>query len=443
MKGATFNLRRWFGLAGFGIIAILAACFALLMSRYISVVMLGREVVNTREFLQGIVRAEALDADTFRPGKTDADSDLGSFIDHIKGLPEVLRVNVYAPDRSILWSTDTALIGRRFDGNDELEAAFAGQTLSEVVSATGDTKPEHVALTSSDIGYFIEAYIPLREKDRVISVVELYQAPVMLDAVLRQGQHIIWLGAGASALLLFGTLYWIVARAARLIERQRTEISRMEALAALGQMAGGIAHNLRNPMAGIRSSAELLQLEFPEANEAAGDIICEIDRLERCVRQLLEFTRAEALSPRRVDPRALVEVVLGQQRTILQRHRIIVALEDIRRRKRCVEVDPLLMEQAMTTILVNALEAMPDGGKLRIQLNERGSWMCIVYTDTGPGLPPEALARVGEPFYTTKTRGLGLGLAMAKRIVERFGGNLTISNAAGGGAQVQIELAVV
>ena len=97
----------------------------------------------------------------------------------------------------------------------------------------------------------------------------------------------------------------------------------------------------------------------------------------------------------------------------------------------------------MTTILVNALEAMPDGGKLRIQLNERGSWMCIVYTDTGPGLPPEALARVGEPFYTTKTRGLGLGLAMAKRIVERFGGNLTISNAAGGGAQVQIELAVV
>ena len=280
MKPTTFHLRRWFGLAGFGTIAVLAILCAVLMSQYISVTMLAREVEVTREFLQGIVRAEALDAGTFTTGKTDADSDLGSFVDHLNGLPEVLRVNIYARDRSILWSTDKTLIGYRGGHNDELETAFGGQTLSEVVSGDGDTKAEHEALAKTDVGYFIEAYIPLYEKDKVIAVVELYQAPVTLDGVLRHGKRIIWLSAAASALFLYATLYWIVVRAARLIERQRTEISRMEALAALGQMAGGIAHNLRNPMAGIRSSAELMKLEIPEAKETADDIIGEVDRLE-------------------------------------------------------------------------------------------------------------------------------------------------------------------
>ena len=443
MKPTTFNLRWWFGLAGFGTIAVLAILCAMLMSQYISVTMLAREVEVTREFLQGIVRAEALDAGTFTTGKTDADSDLGSFVDHLNGLPEVLRVNIYARDRSILWSTDKTLIGRRFPDNDELETAFGGQTLSEVVSGDGDTKAEHEALAKTDVGYFIEAYIPLYEKDKVIAVVELYQAPVTLDGVLRHGKRIIWLSAAASALFLYATLYWIVVRAARLIERQRTEISRMEALAALGQMAGGIAHNLRNPMAGIRSSAELMKLEIPEAKETADDIMGEVDRLEGCVRQLLEFTRAEKLSPRRIDPLRLVEDTLGQHRPALERHRIVVTIEDTRRAKRQVEVDPLLISQAMTTILVNALEAMPEGGRLRIQLSERGSRLCIAYTDSGPGIPAEILARIGEPFYTTKTRGFGLGLAMARRIVERFDGSLAIGNAAGGGAQVQIELAMV
>lgn len=442
MNRATFNLRRWFGITASGVIATLAIVFAALLSHYLSVVMLEREVVVTREFLQGVVAAEALDAGTFSLGKTEADSDLGSFIDHIRGLPDTLRVSVYARDRSVLWSTDPVMIGRRFEGNDELEAAFSGKTLSEVVSTQGDAKPEHMGLAESNIGYFIEAYIPLRDKTSVITVVEVYQAPMSLHAVLRRGALIIWFGAGISALILFGALYWIVVRAARLIERQRVEIGRMEALAALGQMAGGIAHNLRNPMAGIRSSAELIKLEAPEVEESAHEIIGEVDRLEGCVHQLLEFTRTETLSPHRIDPLTLVDKVLCQERTAFERRGIVVTVDDERRARRQVNVDPLLINQVMTTILVNAQEAMPDGGRLRIRLSEHGPRLRIAFTDTGPGIPPEKLSRVGEPFFTTKTRGLGLGLALARRIVERFGGGLTIANAAGGGAQVVIELMV-
>jgi len=443
MKRPTFNLRWWFGLAAFAMIAALAALGALLMSRFVSSVMLDREVVMTRDFLQGVVAAEALDADTFRPGKTERDSDLGSFVDHIKGMGENLRANVYAPDRSILWSTHAALIGRRFNDNDELEAAFSGKTLSEVVSASGDVKPEHEALAKSEIGYFIEAYIPLRDKDHVITVVELYQVPATLDATLRQGQRIVWLGAGAGAILLFAALFWIVARAARLIERQSTEISRMEALAALGQMAGGIAHNLRNPMAGIRSSAELMMLDFPETAPGAADIIGEVDRLERRVRQLLEFTRTEAPAPRRLDPLTLVNDTVGQQRQALERDRVDVTVQDDRTETRMVEVDPILMGQALTTVIVNAREALTKGGWLRIRLHDRGRRVCITFTDDGPGIPSDALARVGEPFFTTKAQGLGLGLAMARRIVERFDGALTIDNAAGAGVQVEIEMVVI
>jgi two-component system sensor histidine kinase HydH len=443
MKLPTFNLRWWFGLAAFAVIAALAALGALLMSRFVSSVMLEREVVMTREFLQGVIAAEALDADTFRPGKTERDSDLGSFVDHIRGMTETLRVNVYALDRSILWSTDAALIGRRFDGNDELEAAFSGKTISEVVSASGDVKPEHEALAKSEIGYFIEAYIPLHDKTHVITVVELYQIPVTLDATLRQGQRIVWLGAGAGAILLYAALFWIVARAARLIERQRTEISRMEALAALGQMAGGIAHNLRNPMAGIRSSAELMMLDFPEAGSGASDIIGEVDRLERRVRQLLEFTRTEVPAPRRLDPLALVNDTLGQQRQALERDGVEVTVEDDRNEKRMVEVDPILTGQALTTVIVNAREALTAGGRLRIRLHDRGRRVCINFTDDGPGIPSDALARVGEPFFTTKAQGLGLGLAMARRIVERFGGSLAVRNATGTGAEIEIELLVI
>jgi signal transduction histidine kinase len=440
MRRYAFDLRVWFGLAAFAVIATLGAVGATLLSQFLSSVMLEREVEVTRGFLQGVVVAEALDDGTFRPGKTEADSDLGSFVDHIRGMPELLRVNIYALDRSILWSTDASLVGRRFDDNDELETALTGRTLSEVVSTRNDVKPEHVALVVPPMDYFIEAYIPLRYKDRVIAVVELYEVPTSLDAILRHGTRIVWCGAAVGASSLFTVLFWIVARAARLIDRQRKEIGRMESLAALGQMAGGLAHNLRNPLAGIRSSAELMKLEFPELDSGATDIIGEVDRLERHVRQLLEFTRADTLAPRRVDPKTLIDEMVHHQQQMLERDGVTVTVEDKRRRKRLVEVDPVLLSQALTTVVVNAREAMPAGGSLRIRLSERGPRVCISVTDNGPGIPPQALNRVGEPFFTTKTEGLGLGLAMARRIIERFGGNLRIDNATGAGARVQIEL---
>ncbi|MGE0221787.1 MAG: PAS domain-containing sensor histidine kinase [Acetobacteraceae bacterium] len=441
MKQVRFNLRLWFFLTGFGVMGALSAGFALLMTQYLFSVLLQREVSITREFLESIVRSEELDVSVFAPGASDGDPRLNSFATHVRRLSGTLRANIYALDSSILWSTDAGMTGRRFDDNDELRDALQGRTISEVVQTGEDTKAEHIALVTGDTGYFVEAYLPIRGPDGILTVVELYLNPVAMEAMLREGRRMVWLSAAAGALILFCALFWIVRRAAHLIERQQTDLHRMEALAALGQMAGGIAHNLRNPMAGIRSSAELLQLEVPDAMPVAADIIGEVDRLERTVRQLLEFTRAESPSLQRLDPLALVNDILSQHKSTHERASVFVNVDDRRQARRAVDVDPFLIGQAMTSIIVNAMEAMPEGGVLHVQLYDDGPLLCLSFTDTGTGVPAEMLARIAEPFFTTKTRGLGLGLALARRIVERFGGALDIANADGRGACVRIALA--
>ena len=389
------------------------------------------------------IQSHNIDAGTFRPDQANATPDLAFFVAHIRDLPEILRANIYAPDRSVLWSTDAAVINSRFDDNDEFEEAFSGRTVSEACVHAGDTEAEHVALAAAKPGYYIEAYIPLRGKGGVIAVVELYKLPVTLDAVLRRGRRIVWTDMAVGALVLFGTLYTIVERAARLIERQQTEISHMagprrprpdgRCYRAQPAQSDG-----RHPF--LRRTADA---GGPAAADIAGDIIGEVDYLERCVRQLLEFTRTEAVSPQQVDPLMLVNDILRQQRRSLVRDGIVVTVEDRRQTKRSVKVDPLLIRQAMTSIIVNAREAMEDGRVVAVQLYDLGPRLYIAYTDSGPGHSAGAGAADRRAVLTTKTRGLGLGLVLAKRIVERLGGSLEISNAVGRGARVQIELAMV
>jgi two-component system sensor histidine kinase HydH len=215
----------------------------------------------------------------------------------------------------------------------------------------------------------------------------------------------------------------------------------MDALAAVGQMASAIAHSLSNPLAGIRSSAELLRLEHPNARPAPDDIIGEVDRLTDYVRELMEYARNDAMSLQRVDPLDVVCGTLTRQRAALDRARLEVTIDDKRRVHRPVEVDPPMLGQAMASIVTNAIEASPRGGRLHIALSDPdGRHTEISFTDSGRGIPAALLARVSEPFFTTKERGLGLGLALARRIVERFNGSLDILSPEHSGAVMRISL---
>jgi len=231
-----------------------------------------------------------------------------------------------------------------------------------------------------------------------------------------------------------------VGRGARLIEGQQTALARMETLAAVGQMAGAIAHSLRNPMAGIRSSAELLRMEQPGDSTLPDDIIAQIDRMDAHVRELLDYARADTPRTQPLDVAMVVGEVLERLGGQLARAGVAVVREDRREAAGRLPLDPRLLAQAIETVVTNAAEAMPAGGRLVVRLEGGRDGTQLSFADTGPGIPAAVLPRVSEPFFTTKTRGLGLGLSITRRIVERFGGRLEIFSTEGTGTIVRMHL---
>lgn len=441
VRPAMFNMRLWFGVAAFSIIAAMGFVFAFLLTGFLSTQMLRREAVVTRDFLESVVWAEASARLVFLGSGIDTNPHLASFVQHIQTTPDIVRANLYAKDGTIVWSTDQAMISRRFAVNHELDAAFKGILGTEIGTVSGETKAEHVNLAMGARETFVEAYMPIRDRSgNVHGVVELYKIPNALNATIAQGQMMIWVSVSCGMLLLFLSLFWIVRRGATLIQRQQAELGNMAALAALGQMASAIAHSLRNPLSGIRTSAELLRLDPGVPHEAANDIIGEVDRLDAYVRELLDYVRSDGQMAQAVDPLDVLRETLTRLRPALTRSATQVTVTDARDRPTQARVDPQLLAQACGNVITNAIEAMGHGGTLAITASHVGRTSAITIADTGPGIPPDLRRRVSEPFFTTKTRGLGLGLALSRQIMERFGGALDITCAETGGAAVRLTL---
>ncbi len=442
-RPAVFNMRLWFGVAAFLIIGTMGFVFALMLTSFLSTQMLRREAVVTRDFLESVVWAESSAHLVFSGEGIETNPQLESFVRHIQTTPDIVRANVYRMDGHIVWSTNKAMINQRFAVNHELDEAFRGVLGTEIGTVSADTKAEHAGLEMGAGKTFVEAYMPIRDrKGAVRGVVELYKIPNALNATIAQGQMMIWASVSCGMLVLFLSLFWIVRRGAALIQRQQAELGNMAALAALGQMASAIAHSLRNPLSGIRTSAELLRLESGSANEAATDIIGEVDRLDTYVRELLDYVRSEGQTAQTVDPLDVVREVLARLRPALTRASTAVTVTDDRPRPLMARVDPQLLAQACGNVITNAIEAMGPGGSLSITAAQAERHMTITIADTGPGIPLDIRRRVSEPFFTTKTRGLGLGLALSRQIMERFGGALDIGCADTGGAVVRLTLPV-
>jgi two-component system sensor histidine kinase HydH len=444
MKRYTFNLRLWFALGSFGSIAVICVISAYWVSSFVTRSLLERESEVSQEFMESIVRVDGsamFNDDGSAPQVPSA--ALLDFARHIVSMPGVFRVNIHAPTHRILWSTEKQLVGQKFERNAELDEAFRGQRVTEIGTLPDESKPEHVAL--GRLGHFIEAYIPIRAeggRGPVLGVVEFYKHPLALNETIRLGQRIVWTAAAFAALVLFLTLYWIVQRGARLIEQQQRHLSEMEALAAIGQMSGAVAHSLRNPMSAIRSSAELWRSELPDGKcEVVDEVIQEVDRMDGYVRDLLAYARSEPYQLHPVDPLNALDTVITKHRAAIERYRIEPVIVDKRDGPRKVLADGRLLEQALTSIVTNAIEAMPEGGKLTLSVEAREKdRLAITIADTGRGIPAEILERVAQSYFTTKARGLGLGLVLAKGVIERFQGKLQIASTRDLGTTVCIDL---
>ncbi len=229
------------------------------------------------------------------------------------------------------------------------------------------------------------------------------------------------------------------------VKEMRERVRRADRLAAVGELSAGIAHELRNPLASISGSIELLagELELEGEHRRLMELILrESDRLDRIISEFLDFARLRHPSRRPVDLGACLEEVLVLLRNNARAEGVDVVLER-RGEVGPVRVDDEQMRQVFTNLAVNACEAMEGRGRLEVTLEADGDdGVRIVFRDTGPGVVAPQRERLFEPFFTTKEGGTGLGLAIAGRIVAAHGGTIDVRNVDGGGAEFVIRLPV-
>lgn len=222
----------------------------------------------------------------------------------------------------------------------------------------------------------------------------------------------------------------IILRDLRQIKRLEEEVRRSEKLAAVGKLAAGVAHEIRNPLSSIRGFAQFLRhalAERPREQEYAEVMIKEVDRINRVVTDLLTFARPLETELAATDVKELVEhtvrLVEGDaHRRGVEVHKNISP--DVSR----IFLDANQMTQSLLNLLLNALQVLDDGGRIEVGVSMVGSELHIWVEDDGSGIPPEHLNKIFDPFFTTREKGTGLGLAIVHTIVENHNGEIKVES---------------
>ena len=443
-----FNLLRWFSLVSLMVIASVAIGLGIISTRFVVTESIERDAMLSSQFIQSIAVAEirhvALPVSMTMGELLDARQDghqpqslvearqraRNEFLDHIAMLPDALLANIYGADRVIVWSTNPDLVGKDMSGNQDLEKAFSSpsQVASSYDEVSGDRSEQKFLRAPRTL--FIENYIPLLDDaGNVASVVEIYKEPRDLVQRIQRGFVLIWLATAIGGGLIYFGLYWIVRRASGLLALQQSQLIANETFVALGEMSSAVAHSLRNPLASIRSSAELAQeLVEPPLQKNIADIISQVDRMSKWVRELLISARPLSGDSEPVEPVAVIsEALQGFNQQI--RHSG-VRVEFHAEAAPVVVSHRVLLAQVLNSLFANAIEAMPNGGLLRIEVkpDSSGKRLLLAITDTGRGMSRQQQTMVFKPYYTTKQGGLGVGLVMVKRIMERFGGKVSLTS---------------
>ena len=474
MTDRPLNLIHWFSIVSLLSILSISGLSAFLLSRYLTQNILSRDAVVMTEFVNGIITA-ANERHTREPnshvhrtppsgnhpmsaidhylaghqGKLpghneDADAGLRGFFEMIARMPDVLRVNIFTLDGLIVWSSSKELIGVRTGHNDELEEAVSGQpTVSDRIVGQGG-KPEHTIFPEPGTR-FIENYLPIWSEDltRVEAIIEIYRSPRALFEAIDRGQQMVWAIATIGGAFIYLALFAIVYRAHITLRKQQEKLVESETFAVIGEMASAVAHGLRNPLASIRSSAELmLEDDISDSHhESLTDIVTQSDRLKDWIHNFLT-SAADGESPKET---IAVDDVVSECTKVF----------DLQIKERNVDLQlryrgnlpPIsgnrdAIRHVFNNIIANSLEALPNGGSLLIEtaLASNGRFVDVTVRDTGEGIPEGRISDVFRPFFTTKASGLGMGLPLAKRIIERLGGEMKILSTQGQGTTLTVRL---
>jgi len=221
-----------------------------------------------------------------------------------------------------------------------------------------------------------------------------------------------------------------------LIEAEE-QLSASQKLSALGQLSASLAHEIKNPLSSIKGTAEILLDEFPPMHpkrEFVDILFKEVDRLNTTVNGILHYSRSRSGKNSPSEP--LTDIIGG-----------VARLLDSRLKKKSIDFDILgnsmakdyhiereKLSQVFLNIILNAIDAVPKGGKIRVRMEKKPGSLAVQVSDNGPGIAAEVKERVFLPFYTEKEGGTGLGLPISRKIVESYGGRITVSDTNNGGA---------
>ena len=225
------------------------------------------------------------------------------------------------------------------------------------------------------------------------------------------------------------------------IKTLHAELVSKERFASIGRVVSGVAHEIRNPLFGISAIGQIFErdLKDPAHRELVSALLGETKRLNQLVEELLIYGRPMKLKREETDLRVLWEEVLDLHRDEL-RQRNIRVFGDYAIRHPIAYFDPFQIRQVFLNLLRNAMEAMPEGGTISINMLLADNFLMFRVADTGAGIPKENVEHVFDLFFTTKPKGTGLGLAICRKIMEDHGGDITVDSAEGKGTTVSISL---
>ena len=440
-----FRLLKYFIMSGFLVIAVVMVMLGIfLYTRSVNTLLkssenyarLLAENLNYNIFIgfYSPLRARGVPMDL---RKWDQFGALDSLIkDFTYGL-KIQRIKIIDRQRKIVYSTEYDLIGKYEPKNSPVDEALGGKALTLI-------RQEKASASQWFGNWLADTYYPLREGTGnywmlgvIYGVIQISQDVTdQYVAVQRSIVVIILVAAGLMA-FLFIMLTLIVRRGERILlerskEQKRLEeqLQQSEKLASIGQMVAVLAHEIRNPLGIIRSSAEVLVRKAnpgpSRIQKLCGIIVEEATRLSGILSDFLDFARPRSPNPQPVDMKEVVHRVKNNLDHELQARNIKWNDDQLNGTDSVIQGDPDLLYQAFLNVTMNSFEAMENGGALTISFSSEGERIRIDFADDGHGIKEEDVTRIFTPFFTTHEMGTGLGLSVVYNIVTAHGGQVEV-----------------
>jgi signal transduction histidine kinase len=412
-----------------------------------------RDLVNALTSAQGLAEGDMQDF-----AAASSRERLDRTFDTLRRLPGTERIRVYNRDNIVIWSDDKSrLVGsKRTAKLERLTRAMGGEVQAVFNTLKSDVNSEQPASEYESI----ECYVPIfaagaaQSTPAVIGVLALYRDPRDLNRTIRNGLFLLWTVTGAAGLVLFFALYKAFTLAYSRLRTAESRFSKLtlehdrivqiEKMSAMGELVGEIAHQLNNPLVGVINLTQLAERQVQNP-ERVSELLAEVRRAGTECRDIVQrILRINQSSRSTLQPTELGELV---QDTIAFCHHSIALKHSLDfpppTRKHVLEVDPVLIRQALFNLIHNAILAAPDK-QVHVALDaaqrDSADGVLLSVTDAGPGFGSDTAAKLFKPFFTTRANGTGLGLSVAQHIAMKHGGVVFAENLPAGGARFSIWL---